>query len=288
MLGVAACGSGPAPAPQGPLTVVGADSVTAGMVLSVSQARGILPIRAAERVSEDARFARALVDQEPELAAYLERIALARALSLRTIRQSRGEVNDEELERFTARHWAQLDRPATSRTTHVVVRVPDGGDRSGARRVAARLRDALGAARTRERFTEIVAQFPETGFELKVEDLQPVTPDGRVYDPARPVQPATAPRYAEAFAAAANAIPEVGQVSDPVETSYGFHVILLTERLPEQRVEAEERRRRLRPEIESHRARERERATIEAERRQTAVEILPSALAHTEGLLVGL
>jgi hypothetical protein len=268
---------------------IGADPVTIAMVQEVAGARGLPPLAAALAVAEDARFAHALTQQKPELASYLRRIALARATSLEAIRRAReeGVANDEELARFTALHWWELDRPVASRVTHVVVRVAEGEDRRSAEQLAGRLRHALEGARTPERFRQIAEAVDGGGFAIQVEDLKPVTPDGRVYDPAAPPRFGARPeRYAPAFAEAANAISEVGKLSPVVETSYGFHVLLLSERLPDQRVAPEERRRRLHAEIESHRAREAERSWLEAMRASTPVEIDPAAMAHTEGLTV--
>jgi hypothetical protein len=286
--GSLACTAADRPGTETGITV-GGDPISVAVVQEVARARGLSPAAASSLVALDTLHGRAVMDRQPELASYLRRVALARALSLQTIRGARekGDAGEEELERFTQLHWWELDRPVSSRVTHVVVRVPEGDDRTKARVVATRLSHALRKAGNKERFREIAEAADGEGFELKVEDLKPVTPDGRVYDPSQPPRLGARPqRYAQAFAEGANAIANLGEVSDVVETSFGFHVLLLTERLADQRVAADERRRRLRAEIESYRARETERRLLDAARANTRIELDPAAMAHTEGLTV--
>lgn len=237
----------------------------------------------------DALYARHLQESSPAVAEYLRTIGLARRMSDRLASDARaqGEVSDEELAAFTERHWWELDRPVTSRTTHVVVRVQEGQDPEPARKLALRLREELRNAGTKERFREAVDAVEAGGLEVKVEDLSPVAPDGRVIDLNSPPPPgARTSRYAPEFAQAASGIAAVGEVSDVVRTAFGFHVLLLTERIEEKRVPPPERIKLLREEVENARAGRLEATLLTRARDATRVTIEQSALAQTEGLSV--
>jgi parvulin-like peptidyl-prolyl isomerase len=95
--------------------------------------------------------------------------------------------------------------------------------------------------------------------------LPAVTADGRTYDPDNP-QPDTDQHFDVGFAGAVQSL-AVGQISQPIRTIFGFHVILCEARLPEQRVPLEQRRLRLYDQVVKGRA---ERAKQELLSRLTA------------------
>ena len=94
--------------------------------------------------------------------------------------------------------------------------------RGAAREHLSRRRSALGTALRR--------------LEVRVEELGPCTPDGRVV-PSRAFGGTTV--LVAEYAAAAHALQAPGDLSDPVRTEFGYHVIRLEERLPERRVPRE-------------------------------------------------
>jgi peptidyl-prolyl cis-trans isomerase C len=188
----------------------------------------------------------------------IERGVLARATleSLWATTRAKGPPSDEELAQATERRWWELDRPELRRTSHAIVRTGPGASERAARDLADRIARAVATATGPEAFRKAAEEVPRDGFEVKVEDLQPCAADGRTVDPAAPPPPGSqVGRYAEDFVSAAYAIASPGEKSPVVRTSFGYHVILLVERIPEKRVSAEERRALLGTEILERRAR---------------------------------
>lgn len=171
-----------------------------------------------------------------------------------------GPVTDEELERVMTRRWLELDRPEGFRVVHAVVRTDEGIDeakRNRAKVVAEAIREAVKSAvekaksttAPREQADPVVEVFKTAaeavereGFTIKVEALEPVASDGRVLSPS-------GGGYEKAFAEGAAKLAARGDLSDIVTTSYGLHVMLLLEKIPEARTSLDERRRLVREEV---------------------------------------
>jgi peptidyl-prolyl cis-trans isomerase D len=183
-----------------------------------------------------------------------------------------GPVNDSELETFTQRRWRDLDRPVSARVTHVVVTTGKTCDRAHARRSIERVAAALKPGQNVEAFRTAAKSIDVAPCERKVEDLDPVTPDGRTVG-------ASEGAYVAKFAEAANALVAVGQQSGIVETEFGFHVLLLTERLPERRVSKEERRALLLGEVRRERGKAMMHEVLQAARAEVAPEVKSEANA---------
>jgi hypothetical protein len=170
-----------------------------------------------------------------------------------------GPVTDEELERVMQRRWLDLDRPEGFRVVHAVVRVKAGADdvaRGRAEAVARALREAVlpvaemaKSMVSRDQpdpavgaFKRLAEAVPRDGFEVKVEELPPIAADGRLMTPEGGA-------VEKPFAEGASKLDGRGAFSDIISTSYGFHVLLLLERIPEALVSLEERRLRVREEV---------------------------------------
>jgi peptidyl-prolyl cis-trans isomerase C len=155
------------------------------------------------------------------------------------------------------------------RTSHAVAVVNDPVEAPAARYLAERLAREVAGIADPEEFRERARELSGGPISLKVERLPPVTPDGRTFDPDG-VHPDG--QFDAAFAAAAHAIAAAGQHSPVVETRFGFHVILLEERLPAQQPPFDERRELLEPEVVARRARSKIDALVATLRRDTELE----------------
>ncbi len=303
---LAACPSGDrrgSAGPSGPLAPsvavrVGSLEIPADTVARIAAAQGIEPARARDLAIRDALFAsEAIAEGFPD--ALSTRVALRGALARVLLRDlyvsavRAGPVTDAELRDATERRWLELDRPAGSRTVHAIVRLKEKDDaarRKRAAEIAEALRAAVAPLSSSEEallerpsssaelsappaapdplialFKARVAAVPHEGFEVLAEELPLVAADGRVLEPGGFT-------FAPEFAAAAAALTRRGDVSPPVASSFGVHVILLLERTPPRAVPADERRKLVWRDVVSQRARAAERALLERLHKQTSID----------------
>jgi hypothetical protein len=186
--------------------------------------------------------------------ATIGRAAAARALleSLARNAVAAGPPSDAEIAELSAERWIELDRPEAARVTHAVALLPKAGDAARARSVAESVLAAVRGARDPESFMALASAVPHGEIEVRAERLPYITADGRGIASEGP--PAPAGNFDGVFAHAANNLKNPGDHSEIIETHFGYHVILLEERLPEQRVPLADRRRALLPEVLSRRA----------------------------------
>jgi PPIC-type PPIASE domain len=236
---------------------VGPEEVALETVARVSAAQGVSPTVARQRAVSDAVFAAGARSafEGNSVVSVAERAVLARALleSLKADAVARGPASDAEVEELTAKRWQELDRPETVRATHAVVRASASGSDAEARALALRVREAVTGITDPEQFIRVAQTVPHAGFELRAERVPAMTIDGRAYYPENPPPDAADQHFDKGFAAAAHAL-AVGQISDPIKTSFGYHVILCEARLPEQRMPLEQRRIRLHDQVIKGRA----------------------------------
>ncbi len=265
--------------------VVGDDVIDVATVERIAAAQGVAPAVALRRAVGDALFAASAVDRAGEgVARQARRAVLARRL-LRALSddvQRRGPPTDAEVLAATANRWWELDRPVLLRTTHAVVLVRKAEEDKPAKALAARIAARVAESVDPAAFRAAVTAVPADGLEVRVEDLDPVARDRRAMNPSAPPPPGKpVGEYAATYVDAAFAIPSPGRVSPVVRTEFGYHVILLVEMIPEQRVPLEERRRTLEPEIMTRRATAlyeetlaRTRATDQVEVERSAVDLM--------------
>lgn len=237
---------------------VGSEVVTVSQVRAMVEATGVAPEEARRRLTYDtlmAHGAKSLGYADRADVVTQRRAALARALQEQLRREAEAQpIADEEVNMFTQRHWLDFDRPVARRTTHAVVMPADPQDptqMAKAEEVATRIAQAVRGESDPKEFRRKAEAVEAGEMKVLVQDLGPVTEDGRVADLASRPPPGVPPqRYDEKFAEGVFAIAGVGGQSKPVRTKFGYHVILLVEIQPEKRVSFERRRDALTSEIQ--------------------------------------
>jgi hypothetical protein len=291
-LAVACCGrnEGAAgsskPLPSGAVATVGDDVIDVALVGRVAAAQSVAPDIAASRIVSDALLAAAgrrhLVAAR---IAVIERRSFARAAleAMSHEARSAGAPTDDEIRQATARRWWELDRPPMIRTAHAVVLVKSPADDARARALARRIADAVASAADPGQFRAIAESVKEPGLETRVESLDPVTADGRAMNvDSAPPPGSQAATYDPAYVEAAFKLTAVGQKTGVVRSSFGYHVIVATAFVPEQRVSLTERRALLEPEIIKGRATRLRETALERGRAAEPVEVERAAPELTE------
>ncbi len=263
------------------VATVGSDAIDGEVVGAVAAARRVSLVKARDFAIRDALLAQGARATRPTLALVAERAVLARAVLEAVDREAKalGPPTDEEIATLTREQWLDLDRPPAARTVHFVALPASPLHERAARALAERFRSAAKGLTEADAFKSLATTFPGTAeVGTRAEDLPPITADGRLADlENRPEPGAPTPRFDERFAKAANAIGDVGEQSPVIESDYGWHVILLVERLPPVFVPLEERRRTLEPQVHAARASSAVERILSARRAEHPVEVVRHA-----------
>jgi peptidyl-prolyl cis-trans isomerase D len=260
------------------------------LIESMVRRDGISPASARDRAIDDALFAaeaRAALGDDPSVRR-AEAAVLAAALVTELAEQSRvaGPIADAEIALATERRWREFDRPAAARTAHAVVRVQDPGQAEAGRALAERIAVSVRGVSAPEDFLAKARSVPAGSLEVRAEMLPAIAADGREVDPSAPPEREPA-RFDPTYAEAANALASVGDQSPVVRTKFGFHVILLTERVPEQRTPLAERRQLLTADVLGNRARRLLDDTLVRLRALESAQVLPAAQELTAAVKPG-
>jgi hypothetical protein len=257
---------------------VGTDVIPMSLVIKVANVQHITAREALRRlvddaVSANAARARGLDKQLP--ASWRLTSARARFAADRLASDAKlaGLPTDEEVAQLTARYWREVDRPAAIHVVHVLAQRPKTPDRAAealARAFAEKARDAVVSAKSSEEFQEKAKALPHPGVEVVVQGLPAFTRETKVTEGNDGVMD-------KAFTKAAFELAEVGDTSPVIESEFGWHVIRLEERIPEQRMPLEARRIAFTDEAYTLRASTATAARLTAQRAATPIEIAPSA-----------
>jgi hypothetical protein len=259
---------------------VGSDVIPVSLVAKVAAAQHVTPSEALKRLVDDAVAASAArakgFDRELPTVWRLT-AARARVTADHMLADARraGSPNDDEINTLSARYWREVDRPAAIRVAHVVVlrsppAKPDPAADERARAFAGLLRAAVVDAKDVDDFLAKAKALPFPGGKVTAEKL-PVA----FTDAGKSIE--SEQQYDPDFAKGAFAIAEPGLTSPVIESSFGWHVIRLLERIPEQRMPIETRRIAFADEAIAMRAAAATRSRIEAARASTPITIAPSA-----------
>lgn len=162
------------------------------------------------------------------------------------------KVSKAQIEQYYREHAEEFDRPPMVRASHILIRI-EGSDRDGARKRAENLRDR---ARQGEDFARLAREFSQDPYTAsKGGDLG--------FFPERETPVAQA-----AFQL------DIGQISDVVESPYGFHVIKVTDRRPAGRATLNEVEEQIRADLEDEQRENAEEALVEELRAKARIEIL--------------
>jgi hypothetical protein len=239
--------------PAGVAARVGDELVSVSTVERVAAVRGVAPRAAAELAISDALFAQgSRANLPPGSARSIERAALARGQLDQLVRDAAqaGGPTQAELSEVVRDRWVELDRPAAVRTTHAVV-LNDKPERDAAARLQAeKLAQFVRSATTDEELMQLAKDFkPEDGFEVRAEQLPFVTADGRLFQRAETGFKPRPGSFDQDFSRSANALQHPGELSPPIKSGFGYHIIRLDERAPSAIVPRTELAERLAPDV---------------------------------------
>jgi peptidyl-prolyl cis-trans isomerase C len=262
--------------PPGIVARVEGESISGSAVAQIAERQGLPPRAALSPALSDALFAAAARASLPvSIISAVERAAAARAVLERVGAESvaAGPPTHSEVAELVRERWVELERPDAVRTTHAVVMNTDPNREGAAQALAQKLALAAKGASSAEEFLSLVKSVPAEGFQVKAENLPPITPEGRGFERTEKGFVSALSSFDRDFALAANRLQRPGDLSPVVKTRFGYHVIHLVERIPGSVVPPAELATLLRPEVETRRAARLRRELLEKRRSASDIQI---------------
>jgi hypothetical protein len=235
---------------------VGGTPILAETVVGIARARHVSIAEARDLAVRDALFANEAIARRLDVGAQRDLdAALARALAAGFADEARakGPITAEEVDKETVNHFYDVARPESWLTIHAVVLLGKDASDDDVKR-AKKVADAIHAAvagiaagghgthapptsdALAGDFANAAAAVDKDGFDVHIEPLPPIAADGGSVEPTQR-QP-----FDKDFVKVATALGERGDLSDVVRTQFGWHVILLLDRIPARELSFDERK----------------------------------------------
>ncbi len=238
----AAAGAAHATLEAGQVARVGEVMLPASLVGAAAARRSLAPAGALEALIGDALLAQGAKVQHLESRLDIAgALVAARAQQTVTAMHQRkvdvGPPTDAEVAELTALHWREVDLPEQVHVIHAVALRPEHPDPASvakAKAVAAALEQAVTGATSKEDFEARAKAVPHEGVDVRVEELPNFVEDGRIATGDGAMD--------DSFSRGAFAV-HAGATSPVIESSFGWHVVRMIERLPAVHASLEERRR---------------------------------------------
>ena len=262
--------------PVGSAARAGAELISAATVTRFAESQGLAPHDAVRLAVSDALFAEGAKANLPAAATRsIERAATARSLLEQINRDAaaQGAPKPQELAEIVRERWLELDRPLGARTTHALVMNDKPARDAEAHALADKLAQELHGVTTSDELIRRAKAFPAAGFEIRAEALPFVTADARVFAQTPKGLRGSSQTFDPDYARAASALAEPGQLSPVTKSAFGYHVILLEERMPALTVAEPELSQRLAPEILVRRAARARTELLERLRKASGVQL---------------
>ena len=245
---------------------VGGAPITKDIVVAIARERHVTPREALSLAIRDAVFADEAIDRGLDLSHGRDldaAMARAFAATFREQAKAQGPITEEEINDKTQAHYYWVARPESWVTVHALVVVPKDADDAKwqeAQKIATRIHDAAapGVAAQRDTWAATIQQDPladtfgraasaidKGGFDLKLEPLPGLAADAMTVQPEVVLGNTVTSRrdpFDPDFVKGAVALERRGDLSPPVRSAFGWHVILLIDRVPPSMLGLDERR----------------------------------------------
>ena len=166
-------------------------------------------------------------------------------------------VNDQDVKKFYDENPAQFQQPERFRASHILVMVPQGATPQQKQEARAKIDDVLKQVKAGGDFAELAKAHSQDGSASQGGDLN-------YFSRGQMVEP---------FQKAVESL-QVGQVSEVVETQFGFHIVKLTDKQAGRTIPLAEVNRKIADYLVMQQKQQRATGFVEALRAKSKVEIL--------------